>query len=312
MKNNSIGLPAGVIKTLSNGCKGYEPLLKVPFVPQTGNLFNPKLAQWSINACTYAYQDLCNPQEIVYPPEVEGGKVLYWNEGGGFFSDPMITSGYIAKIKPVPGDPTNRIALIFRGTQKDREWKLDAYVEQVKLLMEPPGDVVKIHKGFWEIYNKGPSKKLSSLQEQIHQLLPTFLSDSAPNELHIGAHSMGSAIGTLIFFDTLLFFPNLKVNAYLTGSPRVGDPAFANTVDLLAKNPAYNFSFWRIVNTEDIITTLPEPVFHNLLYSHLLPTEKSYPNKVGLINFTKNLGTIFDNHHLFNYYYAMKHLSSEL
>jgi hypothetical protein len=311
VNNNSIGLPAGVITTLSNGCKGYEPLLDVPFVPQKGNIFNPRLAEWSINACTYAYQNLCNQHDINFPPEVEEGKVLYWNEGGGFFSDPMITSGYIAKIKPIPGDPTNRIALIFRGTQRNREWVLDAHLNQNQLIMEPPGDLVKIHKGFWEIYTKS-SKKIPSLQKQIQELLPIFLSKTAPNELHIGGHSMGSAIATLVFSDTVLSFPGIKINTYATGSPRVGNPAFANTLNTIANNSSYDFSFWRIANTEDIITTLPEPVFENLLYSHLLISDKTYPNTIDLISFTKNLGAIFDNHHLFNYYYAMKHLSTEL
>ena len=310
-KPNSVGLPAGIIQTFDTGCPGYEPLKNVPFVPQVGRIFNPRLAEWSINACTYAYQNLCNMNNIIFPPEVEDGKLLYWDEDAGFFGKKKIPCGYIAKIKPIEGDSTNRVVIIFRGTQNDDEWKLDSFIKQRQLIMEPSGELVKIHKGFWEIFNSPVEKGLPSLQEQLHQLLPTYLSKTTENELHIGAHSMGSAIAVLSFTDTILRFPNLTINTYITGCPRVGDPAFANAINALAKNPNYNFSLWRIANTEDIITTLPPPFIGRHLYSHLLISDRNDPNVVDLISFTKNLGRIFDNHHLFNYYYAMKTLVSE-
>ncbi len=310
-KESSIGLPAGLFKTFNTGCSGYEPLKNVPFSPQIGNDFNPILAAWSINACTYAYQDLCHKTDITYPPEVEDGTLLYWYANTGFFAKEPVSCGYIAKIKPIPGDPTNRIALIFRGTQTDQEWNLDADVAQTEILMEPSGEIVKIHKGFWEIVNNPAGKNVLSLKEQIHKYLPAYLSKNSPNELHVGGHSMGSAVATLSTLDAILRYPNLKVNTYITGSPRVGNPAFVNAVNALTKNPDYNFSIWRIANTEDIVTTLPEPFFKKLIYSHLLISESSDPNAIDLISFTKNLGTIWDNHHLFNYYYAMKNLIAE-
>ncbi len=310
-KQNSIGLPAGIITTFSTGCSGYEPLKNVPFSPQIENQFNPRLAEWSINACTYAYQDLCNENDIIYPPEVYNGKLLYWFEKPGFFTKKKISSGYIAQIKEVKGDPTNRIAILFRGTQKDDEWALDADFHQTQLIMEPSGELIGLHKGFWEIVNTPIEPGLPSLLDQIRQALPTFLSDTALNEIHIGAHSMGSAVATLVLIDLVLRNPNVKINAYLTGCPRVGNPAFADAVNNLAKNPNYNFSLWRIANTEDIITTLPPPIIEKFLYSHLLITSPEDANKIDLISFTKNLGKIFDNHHLFNYYYAMKKLAGE-
>ncbi len=312
MKNmtSQIGLPSGLITTFSNGCQGYQPLTNVPFSPQIKNTFNPELAAWSINACTYAYQDLCHPTNITYPPEIEDGKLLYWNESVGFFSKPKIASGYIGRIKPIPGDTTNRIAILFRGTQTLDEWELDAQVEQIEIIFQPPGELVKIHKGFWDITNTPPQKNSPSLTDQIHTLLPNYLSSDPTviNELHIGGHSMGSAVATLVTINTILAYPNLRVNTYITGSPRVGNPAFANAITRLANDSAYNFSIWRIANTEDIITTLPEPVFKDLLYSHIQITESTAPNAVNLISFTKNLGKIFDNHHLFNYFYAMRKL----
>ena len=310
-KQTSIGLPAGIITTFDNGCSGYEPLKNVTFSAQIENEFNPRLAEWSINACTYAYQDLCNENNIIYPPEIHNGKMLYWFNKPGFFTNKKISSGYIGQIKEIKGDPTNRIAIIFRGTQKDNEWALDADFQQTQLIMEPSGELVSIHKGFWEIANNPIEKGLPSLLDQIHNNLPNFLSDSAPNELHIGAHSMGSAVALLVFIDLILRNPNIKVNAYLTGCPRVGNPAFSDSLNALAKNPNYNFSLWRIANTEDIITTLPPPMIEKFLYSHVPITNPKDPSKIDLISFTKNLGKVFDNHHLFNYYYAMKKLADE-
>lgn len=311
IKENSVGLPAGLLQTLATGCKGYEPLQRVPFVPQIGHEFNPRLAAWSINACTYGYQDLCNKDDIIFPPEVEEAKLLYWNESIGFFRKPKLSSGYIARIKPIPGDPTNRVAIIFRGTQTHAEWDLDADVSQEKIILEPSGDLVKIHKGFWEILNNPAEKGFPSLLDQLNELLPTFLSSDLPNELHIGGHSMGAAIALLVTLDSILRYPGVVINSYITGCPRVGDPAFANAINDLAKNPDYNFSIWRIANTEDVITTLPEPVVKGTLYSHILISDPEDANTINLISFTKNLGKIFDNHHLFNYYYAMKKLITE-
>ena len=311
IKKPQFSLPAGLITTFSNGCQGYEPIKDVPFVPQVGHTFNPELAAWSINACTYAYQNFCNTTSAIYPPEVQDGELLYWNESSGFWSKPKSPCGYIAKIKPIAGDPTNRIAIIFRGTQSLDEWALDAQFEQLEIILQPPGELVKIHSGFWDIVNKPAQKGFASLQAQIHELLPKFLSSTEPNELHIGGHSMGSAVALLITIDAIASDPKLTINTYITGCPRVGNPAFADAVNNLAKDPAHNFSIWRIANTEDIITTLPEPVFRDIFYSHLLISNPTDPSSVNLISFTKNLGKIFDNHHLFNYFYAMKKMIKE-
>lgn len=314
-KSNVPELHAGLMTTLSTGCQGYEPLANVPFDPQKGHTFNPKLSTWCINACAYAYQDLCHPNNITYPPEVENGKILYWYEGKGIFSKPKKTScGYIAQIKPIAGDSTNRIVIILRGTQTSTEWLEDADDGQIEINLQPLGKRAKIHNGFWDILNKPADANTPSLQDQIHELLPTYFSKTAPNELYIAGHSMGSAVATLVLLDALLRYPHLAIYTYITGSPRVGDPSLAAAFLDLAKNSSLNFLLVREVNTEDIIPTLPPPVndailyHHGVVYSHLIVTDPGLPNTIDLVSFTKNMGTIWDNHHLFNYYYGIKKL----
>jgi predicted lipase len=304
------GLPSGLITTFSNGCLGYEPLENVPFSPQLDHEFNPHLAAWSINSTTYAYQDLCNKDNIIFPPEVKDAKLLFWYEKKKAKTDNKISSGYIGKIE-ANDDSINRIIISFRGTQTTEEWLSDADFEQVEILFEPNGEIVKVHEGFWKIFTEPVNKEFPSLQNQIHSLLPSYISDSKPNEIYIAGHSMGSAVSLLVLIDTVLRNPSVKIIANITGCPRVGDPAFANALNHLSKNPNFDFAIWRIVNTEDIITTVPSPIFKHTFFSHILKSEKSAPNKIGLISFTKNLGKIFDNHHLFNYFYAMKNLIQE-
>jgi predicted lipase len=304
------GLPAGIITTFSKGCLGYTPLENVPFSAHTNHIFNPQLAAWSINSTTYAYQDLCNKDNIIFPPEVKEGKLLFWHEDKRAKPEDKISSGYIGRIE-TNNDEVNRVLISFRGTQTTDEWILDADFDQVDVLFEPNGEIVKIHEGFWDIFSLPVNKEFPSLQDQIQKLLPLYLSETKPNEIYIAGHSMGSAVATLVLIDTVLNYPHAKVIANITGCPRIGNPAFADAMNSLSKNPHFDFVIWRIVNTEDIITTLPSPIFKNTLFSHLLKSETKAPNKIGLINFTKNLGKIFDNHHLYNYFYAMKNLISE-
>jgi predicted lipase len=74
------------------------------------------------------------------------------------------------------------------------------------------------------------------------------------NRLLVAGHSLGAAMATLALPDIEASL-NIKVTSVFTfGSPRVGDDAFAR-----AYNTAFGRRSFRIVNTSDIVTSVPPP-----------------------------------------------------
>ncbi len=302
-----VSIPKDVFAALNKGCSTYTPIKGVPFKPQKGKGFDKETALFLINADIYAYTQFCNPDKpSEFPSAVENGQLLYWHELFNIFNKKM-PCGYIAEIKPPSHDKTNRVIIAIRGTEKMEEWVADLDYTQTDVFIPSLKQRVKIHTGFWDTFTKTATHHTLSLQKQIHQ----YLNKTKPDEIYVIGHSLGASVSTLILFDLILSYPGTKIISYTIGSPRVGDRAFASAMEELAKNPANHFVSWRIVNTEDIVTTVPLPHFREFNYSHLNNPQTAFPNTLGTIDFTENLASVTDNHNPLTYYYAIKKSSPD-
>jgi hypothetical protein len=165
-------------------------------------------------------------------------------------------------------DSKNRRSLVsFTGTFFFDEWEIDLEAFQVA-----PADLngfqpgMLVHEGFYSIY-LGVREALLSIWEEF---------SSKTNVLWISGHSLGGAIAILMAFD----FSASNPVVYTFASPRVGNVVFGHRYSSLNPNTQ------RVFNTSDVVPDLPPPIFDTFIYQH-----------VGVnIPFTKNLGTLTQNH----------------
>lgn len=142
--------------------------------------------------------------------------------------------GFVAESK-------KNVFLIFRGTRTTKEWLNNISISFTEYPDLPFG---KVHDGFLSVYKTIRDDILKAIEKT-----------SPKKKLLVAGHSLGAALATMAVPD-ISFNLHRKIKAvYTYGSPRVGDDTFA---------ASYNAHFaritYRIVNTSDIITSLPLPI----------------------------------------------------
>jgi hypothetical protein len=134
------------------------------------------------------------------------------------------------------------IIIAFRGTSSTTNWLSDinAVQKKFKYLKED----CLTHRGFTDIY--------SSARDGITAALGKLSPDKT---LYITGHSLGAALATLCAADIASNTAYSAPRLYTYGSPRVGDPAFANAFG------KYVRSSLRFANLFDVVTYAPPTVF---------------------------------------------------
>jgi len=135
----------------------------------------------------------------------------------------------------------NALYVIFRGTQTPSEW-----ISNLNAVLKPYeyGGSGNVHGGFAELYG--------SIRDTV---MATINTQGTGRNIYIAGHSLGAAIATLSVRDIGKDDRNIIKGVYLYGSPRVGDAEYARDYDRNYKGITY-----RIVNTSDIVTSVPPPV----------------------------------------------------
>lgn len=173
------------------------------------------------------------------------------------------------------------IIIAFRGTISTTNWIADAIASQTRFpyLQQE----CYTHRGFTDIYTSARSQIISRLA-----LMPSN------KTLYVTGHSLGAALATLCAMDVAVnssFAPLL----FTFGSPRVGDPAFAQA---FTQYVPYSY---RYANLFDIVTYAPPAVYKlpkrdkKYYYTHV---HTSQP--LGFQN-----GSVGGNHVIGSYYTAL-------
>lgn len=146
----------------------------------------------------------------------------------------IVPMGFIAQRE-------EKIFLIFRGTMTVKEWLRNFNIDLVEYMIPEHGHT---HEGFLQTYK--------SIRENI---LSTLFKFESRHQLFVAGHSLGGALATLSLPD-IQMNTKIKIKAlYTYGSPRVGDDTFVKSF-----NSAFAQKSFRIVNTSDIVTSIPPPV----------------------------------------------------
>ncbi|MCX6065909.1 MAG: lipase family protein [Chloroflexi bacterium] len=161
------------------------------------------------------------------------------------------------------------VFLVFRGTVTPREWLFDASIGIQPYRLAKWGNV---SSGFMKIYNR--------CRDSFIKTLAGFGPDY---QLFITGHSLGGALSLLALPDVIKSTSFKKPISYTFGCPRVGDNDFAKAYDALP-----NTRTFRVVNTSDLVTSIPLPVqvplFPSGNYTHVgIPVDFTFQgNSLGL------------------------------
>lgn len=159
--------------------------------------------------------------------------------------------------------------IALRGTQTNSEWVNNVSSRQVNFQTRQP-QYGRVHRGFQSAYER----VITQIRRAVEQLNPAL-------PLYLSGHSLGGAVAVLTAADLSLnngFRGPIQVYTY--GSPRIGDPTFAQVYNGLLP------STFRIVNLADTVPITPPERFRGGTFQHV-GQEWSY---------LAQLGNVDDNH----------------
>ena len=211
--------------------------------------------------------------------------------------------------EPIPSEPIpiafiakndDNIYVVFRGTKTIVEWIDDAMFAQVPYTFVDDGGMTE--QGFTNIYG--------TIHDSIVNAVNNLSSTGTFSNLFITGHSLGAALA-------ILAVPELTENTsfknpimYNFAGPRVGNIHFVNEL----YNPL-NITSWRVVNTNDVVPTLPPTTViiidppEVFFYEHVNSEEAiTFGNPIsGPFDFTD----IEFNHSMCNYYNTLCDMTSD-
>lgn len=143
--------------------------------------------------------------------------------------------------------------MAFRGTMNIAEWLGNMRTRQSDYVLSGV-QRGRVHRGFLNLYER-IDNQIQTAISQFNPKLPT----------HFTGHSLGGALATLAAADTAFNNTQLRsqMQLYTYGSPRVGDPSFAEFYSSLVPNS------YRIVNLCDAVLMVPPSSVKNLHYRHV-------------------------------------------
>jgi len=242
-------------------------------MPRNRNSFDRSTATFLAQCCHEACTFRDNNEKI----SVLGGFVLINEFTSGTVKTPE-ESGVIIE----SGD---RIVIAFKDSHSPFEWLTDMNMSQTKYPFCPGNK--KTHSGLTAIY--------ASCREQIIESLRSL---NHAKTLYITGHGIGGALAVLNAVDIVANTSFKNPIMYNFGSPRVGDPKFAETYNRLVKNSI------RLVNLYDLMCQLPPVIFRPVQSK----AEWRYEHVNKQILIAAQTGNISNNHRLFTYLDSLLHL----
>jgi len=185
---------------------------------------------------------------------------------------------------------SGRVFVTFRGTESIEDWASNLAFPQVD---HPWG---RAARGFKDLYDQCAAAARAAVGQ------------TAGAAVFVTGHSLGGALATLATADLVGSGVSAGASLYNFASPRVGDRSFASRFNTSVGTR------WRIVNTEDIVTTVPmatpelasssspnSPLGMFLMLAHHL----DYEHVGDAVTFTAHYGSIVANHHMSTYIAAL-------
>ncbi|MNI18443.1 Lipase (class 3) [compost metagenome] len=171
------------------------------------------------------------------------------------------------------------IIIAFRGTSSTNDWISNVLASQKRFKYVKEDCLT--HRGFTGIYSSARSEIFSTLSML-----------SPDKTLYITGHSLGGALATLCAIDVAANTNYVSPCMVTYGSPRAGDPAFANAFK------KYVYNSYRIANPFDVVTHAPPTIYKlpkrekKFYYSHV-QSLTSLPFQNGSVSANHIIGSYF-------------------
>ena len=134
----------------------------------------------------------------------------------------------------------NTLKIIYRGTDSWGDWFTDSRIDQVEHRLG------MVHRGGWDLYSQMAADVKAAV-------------DQHPNyDIDISGHSLGC--WPAIYTAADLY--QRKINPIVFAPPRPGNAEFAENLNRLVPDLVC------LINSEDMVPTLPLPVMGERVYSH--------------------------------------------
>lgn len=149
--------------------------------------------------------------------------------------------------------------IVFRGSEKKLDWETNFNFRQIQFEFQQQVIQDKIVDKKTQVYpyagssssgalmHCGFTTAYDSVREDIHKTLR----ESGIKTVIVTGHSLGGALATLCAVDIQFNFPEIAVEVYTFGAPRVGNTGFRDSFDRRVPNS------YRFVNGMDIVPALP-------------------------------------------------------
>ena len=210
--------------------------------PDQGDNFTLDLALELARLDLQAYQmlaDFENGQTFALPAPYTLVKTYLTNEpyeGENFGS--MVPIAYVAT-------KDQNIYVVFRGTKTIVEWFDDAQLGQIPYTYLSTGGLTE--QGFTDVY--------ATIHADIVQTVNSLAQTGTFTALYVTGHSLGGALAVLAAPELAKTTPFATPVMYNFAGPRVGNPKFEASTYAADVGTS-----WRVVNTNDLVPKLPNPV----------------------------------------------------
>jgi triacylglycerol lipase len=235
------------------------------FIP---NNFSISTAVDLMQLCVYTYSQydkyIAN-EEWAIPEPYKLEKTFYLFEKVDDNVDKKVPFGFICS-KQIANSRQD-IYICLRGTRSAKEWEDDAKVPLVECSFLNLNGDLKVHEGFQEVYvtSNSVDESLGSLRTQMLDYLNNNIKVDGYDNLWVTGHSLGAAIATLAVVDIVTNTIHKGAIMYNFASPLVGNQAFANyfksKIGTNQCDKNNNNCSWRVVNTNDVVPTVPPSKF---------------------------------------------------
>lgn len=129
------------------------------------------------------------------------------------------TQGFIKSDKVVTSDGSTKtnVTICFKGSHELQDWINDAEAQHLVIPYGNFASEIRVHAGFLKCYKSVRNQILAYLAKNKHDIY----------KITVDGHSLGGALATLCAIDVAYNFPLIRLCVYTSGSPKVGNKAFA-------------------------------------------------------------------------------------